>query len=249
MSIQRYLHGRSYATDCTCERGLRPAAAKCICLRLAHVRPYKTAHYSRVMPRTHVAASFFFSSTLCELPLKASRRPFLHASFLSSLSSFPRCPLLFSCFFAFLSSSTSFLSSPFFFLFFSLPYFYLQVPRRRLGAQGTCDTCKCAFILVSTYASANRCVHCLLNYTVERSLALTKHRLVKDAVEVSPRSCYFWNFDFATRDVARSRGMPSFRILQRVRLPRRSSNLFVNVAQISGEFYFFVIYSPQYGIS
>lgn len=118
MSIQRYLHGRSYATDCTCERGLRPAAAKCICLRLAHVRPYKTAHYSRVMPRTHVAASFFFSSTLCELPLKASRRPFLHASFLSSLSSFPRCPLLFSCFFAFLSSSTSFLSSPFFFSFF-----------------------------------------------------------------------------------------------------------------------------------
>lgn len=123
MSIQRYLHGRSYATDCTCERGLRPAAAKCICLRLAHVRPYKTAHYSRVMPRTHVAASFFFSSTLCELPLKASRRPFLHASFLSSLSSFPRCPLLFSCFFAFLSSSTSFLSSPFFFLFFFSPVF------------------------------------------------------------------------------------------------------------------------------
>ena len=114
-------------TVLTCERGLRPAAAKCICLQLAHVRPYKTAHYSRVMPRTHVAASssfsfFFFaflfpSSTLCELPLKAWRRSFLHASFLSSLSSFLRC-----------FPSFSFFLSPFFFFFF---FFFSTVVHRR----------------------------------------------------------------------------------------------------------------------
>lgn len=160
----------------TCERGLRPVAAKFICLQLAHVRPYKTAHYSRVMPRTHVAASssfffpFFSFFLLFFFPpppfvswlLKAWRRSFLHASFLSSLSSFLRCPLSFSS--SLTSSSPPFcfsLLSPFFSLAL---YFY---PRRStsspLDARETCDTCKCdstpaAPTLIDTLVARRRVV-------------------------------------------------------------------------------------------
>lgn len=90
---------------------LKPSAAlpaKCICLGSARARPYKTPHYSRVMPRVCtsmlLSSCFFFLSSLLSpylatfvLPLKVLRQPLARARALArvvslSSSSLSFCP-------------------------------------------------------------------------------------------------------------------------------------------------------------
>ena len=104
------------------------------------------------MPRTHVffpsflPSSFlsFFHPSLHPLSTTSQRRPFLHASSVSS------SPLLLLLFF---SSS----SLPYFFIYF----FFISWRCSWSPREGTRDTCKCASTpRLHPRAPPNRCVHC-----------------------------------------------------------------------------------------